>query len=214
MGWDMARTVEISSKEPSFAEAGLLLHEYCHRINNEFALAISAISLAAARSTTVETKCTLAAVIDQLENYAQVHHALQMPEHNTRINACTYLRKLCRAISKSKLDNRGIRLVLVAQPFHLDSDRCWRLGLIVSELITNAAHHAFDHCGSVIRIELLPSKSSIRCRVTDDGMSESEIHPGHGLRIIAALAKSLGGTIEQQFGALGSTTILSFPAVL
>jgi two-component sensor histidine kinase len=210
----MARTIEISSSEQSFAEAGLLLHEYCHRINNEFASAISAISLAAARSTTVEAKSALAAVIDQLENYAQVHHALQMPERNARINACAYLRKLCSAISKSKLDDKGIQLLLVEQPFHLDTERCWRLGLIISELITNAAHHAFGHGGSVIRIELLPSKWSIKCRVTDDGGSESEIHPGRGLRIIAALARSLGGTIDQQFGPLGSTTILSFPAVL
>jgi two-component sensor histidine kinase len=207
----MAQTIEISSNEPSCAEAGLLLREYCHRTNNELASVISSISLAAARSKTVEAKRTLAAVMDQLDNYARVHHALQMPEHSTRIDACAYLRKLCRAISKSKLDNKGIQLVLVEQPFHLDSERCWRLGLIISELITNAAHHAFGHCGGVIRVELLPSKSSIECRVIDDGGSETEIHPGRGLKIIAALARSLGGTIDQQFGPLGSTTILSFP---
>jgi two-component sensor histidine kinase len=54
---------------PTF-EARLLLREFSHRINNEFASAIGMISIAAARAANDEAKVALAAVSDQLQNYA------------------------------------------------------------------------------------------------------------------------------------------------
>jgi two-component sensor histidine kinase len=207
-GWDMAYTLEDVS--PAACEARLLLREYSHRINNEFALAISAISIAAKRSATDETRSTLALIEDQLLSYAQVHHVLQMPEHSFKIDAAAYLRELCGAIDRSKLANKGIKLVLAARKFQMNSERCWRLGLIVSELITNAVRHAFDESGGMIRVELRPSRSFVECRVTDNGTSEPNIYPGHGLKIVAALARSLGGTVEQRFGPRGTTSILVF----
>jgi two-component sensor histidine kinase len=83
--------------------------------------------------------------------------------------------------------------------------------MIVSELITNAARHSFHERGGVIRIELLPSSSFVECRVTDDGIADENILPGHGLRIIHALAKGLDGKIDQYFGPNGVTSILKFP---
>ena len=74
----MMQLIEIPSSKRSSSEARLLLREYSHRINNEFASAIGAISVAAAHSADNEAKAVLAAVQDQLQNYAQVHHALQL----------------------------------------------------------------------------------------------------------------------------------------
>jgi two-component sensor histidine kinase len=204
----MAYTLEDVS--PAACEARLLLREYSHRVNNEFALAISAIAIAAKRSTTDETRSALALIEDQLFNYAQVHHVLQMPEYSFKIDAAAYLRDLCKAINRAKLANKGIKLVLEARRFQMNSERCWRLGLIVSELITNAVRHAFDECGGMIRVELRPSRSFVECRVTDNGTSETNTYPGHGLKIVAALAGSLGGTIEQCFGPRGTTSTLVF----
>jgi two-component sensor histidine kinase len=203
---------EISSSKQYASEAHLLLREFSHRINNELTSAIATISLAAARAANTEAKAALAAVEDQLQNYAQVHHALQLPEHSSRIDAVVYLRQLCRAISHSKLETKGIELRLVERPFQMDSERCWRLGLIVSELITNAERHAFRNGGGWIRVELRPSMSFVECRVTDNGASEGIICPGHGLRIVEALARRLGGIFDQTFGPQGARAVLIFPA--
>jgi two-component sensor histidine kinase len=207
----MAQAIEISSPDGAFAEARLFLREYSHRINNEFASAIGVISIAAARSPNEQTKAVLTAVETQLQSYAQVHHVLQMPEHSTRIDAGAYLRQLCWAISRSKLDANGIELLFVERSFQMDSERCWRLGLIVSELITNSARHAFHDTGGTIRVELMPAASFVECRVTDNGVAAPNIRPGHGSRIMRALASSLGATIDQQFGANGTATVLIFP---
>src|ERR1700730_14306208 len=138
----MIQLIEIPSCERRSSEARPLLREFSHRLNNEFASAIGAISIAAARCANDEAKVALSAVRDQLQNYAQVHHALQMPEHTICIDVAAYLRPLCRAISRSKLDSKGIELRLVERSFQMNSERCWRLGLIMSELITNAERHA------------------------------------------------------------------------
>ena len=211
----MMQLIEIQSSERFSSEARLLLREFSHRINNEFTSAIGAISIAA-RSANNEANAALAAVQDQLQNYAQVHHALQLPEHSSRIDVAAYLQQLCQAISRSKLDRKGIELRLVERPFRMDSERCWRLGLIVSELITNAERHAFRNAGGCIRVELLPSQSFAECRVTDDGTNEGNINlPGHGLSIVEALARSLGGTIDQRHrGPQGATSVPVFPTGL
>src|SRR5262249_9382906 len=75
----------------------LLLHELNHRIGNEFRCAISVVSLAAARSSDKEVKAVLTEVAELLHHYAEVHHALQMPEHGLRTDVAAYLRKLFTA---------------------------------------------------------------------------------------------------------------------
>jgi two-component sensor histidine kinase len=212
MRWSMSHLNEVSSSARPFSEERLLLCEFTHRINNELASAISLISIAAARSASDEVKAALTAVTHRLQNYARVHSALQMPEQDTSVDAGAYLRQLCQAISLSKLDSEGIELVLVERPIRIDSDRCWRLGLIVSELITNSARHAFIGRGGVIRVELSPSRSFVECSVADNGAAETDVCPGRGLKIVQALAKGLDAKIDQHFGSEGTTSVIIFPA--
>ena len=207
----MSQLDKVSFSTRPSPEEWLLFREYTHRINNELTSAISAISVAAMRSASEEVRAALTAVIERLENYARVDRALRMPERATSIDAATYLRYLCLAISRSKLDFKGIELVLVERPLMINSERCWRLGLIVSELITNAARHAFPGRGGAIVVELLPSRSLVECRVTDNGTANANIGSGHGLEIVEALAKGLSGEIRQHFGPAGSRSTLSFP---
>jgi two-component sensor histidine kinase len=200
------------ASQRSFPEEQLLVHELTHRINNEIASVISAVSLAAARSGSREVKVALTGVTELLHRYADVHRALQMPEHLTRIDAAAYLKQLCLSISRSKLDSMKINLVLAARPLSMQSDRCWRLGMIVHELITNAARHAFNGKNGEIRIELLRSGPFVECRVLDNGSAPANVRPGHGLKIIEELVEDLDGRFEQQFGAQGSTSTMIFPA--
>jgi len=203
---------ESSPTEQYSSDARLLLREFSHRINNEFASVIGIISVAAGHLDCGEGRAALAAVQDRLHNFARVNHALQMPEHGIRIDAAAYLRQLCQAICSSKLDAKGIQLTLIERSFQMDSERCWRLGLIVWELIANSARHAFRDKGGRICVELLPSTSIVECRVIDNGTSQPIVTPGNGTKIIASLAKSLGGTIDQHFGPQGATAVLLFPA--
>jgi two-component sensor histidine kinase len=204
----MARTL---ATEPAAAASWLFLAEMSHRINNEYAAAIGMLSVAAAETRSREAKAALARAGTRLHAYARVHRALQMPHDSTLVDAADCVREVCESMSQSKLKARGISLKLAVHPLELDAGRCWRLCLILSELITNAARHAFDTTGGRIEIEVRPSDSRVECRVSDNGCAGKPVRMGRGLRIMKALACSLDGTIEFTFSRHGSTAVLEFP---
>jgi two-component sensor histidine kinase len=189
----------------------ILLHELTHRINNEFSSLIGAVSRIAARSVNHEVKVALAHIIELLYHYAELHRALQMPENDTRIDAAAYLENLCLSITRSKLHGEKIDLVLTASPLQLPSERCWRLGMVVCELVTNAARHAFGNGNGQVRIELSRARKRVECRVVDHRSAPTNIQRGRGLKIVDELVKGLDGRLDQKFGQRGSFSILTFP---
>jgi two-component sensor histidine kinase/DNA-binding winged helix-turn-helix (wHTH) protein len=180
-------------------------------MNNEFAAAIGVVSLAAARSPNGEVKSALAVVEARLRSYVQVNRCLQMPSQDTAIDVSAHLRRLCQSIGHSRLDCRGIELQFVGRPLQMDSERCWRLGMIISELITNAARHAFGDRGGKIQVELSQCGPFVNCRVADDGTAPEKIRPGLGSAIVERLIASLDGTINQHFGPGGAAADINFP---
>jgi two-component sensor histidine kinase len=189
----------------------LLVREIAHRVNNEFASIIGRASLIAARSASDEVKHALATVTGILHHCADVHRALEMPANCKIIDATRYIRTLCQSILRARLDDRDIELVLVEHPVQMRSERCWRLGMIVSELITNSLRHAFDGSGGTIQIELSASGPYVQCCVMDNGSKRDPGTPGQGLKIVKALARELDGEIVQRFGPDGALSILMFP---
>ena len=209
--------------EPSSMEVGrcyqgssadlLLVREIAHRTNNQLMSTINFTSQIAARSCNCEVKVALAGVIEHLLDHARVHRALQVPTANHFIDAAAYLRELCQAISRAKLQHKGIDLMLVERPLQLSAVQCWRLGMIVTELITNSCRHAFAESGGSIRVEFEGRDCWVECRVADDGSAQGNVRPGHGLKIIQQLVEGLNGEISQRFGKKGSIATVSFPIV-
>jgi two-component sensor histidine kinase len=189
----------------------LLLREITHRINNELTSTISFISLTVARSDNRDVKAALTGVMEHLYDHARIYRALQMPTADRWIDATAYLRELCQAISRAKLQHNGIELLLVEHPIRLSSMQSWRLGMIVSEFITNSCRHAFTEKGGTIRIELRKRGPYAECRVTDDGSSLKIVRSGHGLKIVQQLALALNGDIDLRFGEDGAIGLMSFP---
>jgi two-component sensor histidine kinase len=189
----------------------LLLREFSHRINNELTSAIGLVSVAASRCDCNEVRATLAVVHDRLQSFARVHHSLQMPDYDTTIDLTAYIDQLCRSTSHSKLESKGIELSLSIYPLRMRSERCWFLGMIVFELITNAARHAFHDDGGVIHLEIRPAGASVHCAITDNGASDANPVRGKGLSIVEALAKALDGIVDMQFGPNGTRTVVIFP---
>jgi two-component sensor histidine kinase len=83
--------------------------------------------------------------------------------------------------------------------------------MIVSELITNAARHAFAGRPGKIRVELVRTDGFVRCTVSDDGSAPADAQPGRGIRIVEQLAAALDGSFERKFGFAGTAATLIFP---
>jgi two-component sensor histidine kinase len=189
----------------------LLLREFSHRINNELASAISLVSAAAGRCGDDQARGTLTSVRERLENFARIHHSLQVPQYTTTIDLAAYLQQLCRTISRSMLAGEGIELLLSVHPLRMNSERCWLLGMIVFELIADAARRDFRGGTGSIRLEVVPAGGSIECRIGDNGASPEYPPAADSPSIVEALAVGIGGTVESRSGPDGTRTIVSIP---
>jgi two-component sensor histidine kinase len=193
-------------------DGSLLLREWNHRINNELSSAIYAVSAKAVQSDSVAVKAALLDVVDLLHQCADVHRALHMPDRGRLTDAAGYLQQLCASITKYQLDRLEIRVLFSADDLRLEGERCWKLGLIVSELLTNVARHAqFDDRHPEVRVELMLAGNVVKCGISDNGSAPELIRRGRGLAIIGELAGSLGGRVHTSCAAEGTSFLVTFP---
>ena len=201
-----------SSPTPPALQEGVLLRELHHRITHGVASAIELVSAAAIRVEGAEAKRALSDVVDLLQGFADVHCALTMPGGETLIHAATYIRKLGCGLRRALLDRMDIQLAFATQSLALEPERCWRLGLIVHELVTNAARHAcFDARAGQIKIKLTRIGALANCVILDNGSRAARGTSDRELRIVKQLARALGGRIERGFGTEFTSIVLSFP---
>jgi two-component sensor histidine kinase len=193
-------------------DGSLLLRELNHRIGNELTSAICAVSAKAVQSDSVAVKAALLDVVDLLHHCADVHRALHMPDQGRLTDAARYLQQLCLSVTKYQLDRRGMRVLFSADDLRLEGERCWKVGLIVSELLTNVARHAqFDGRHPELRVELTLAGNVVRCKVSDNGLAPEPVRRGRGLTIIGELANSLGGRVHTSCAAEGYSFLVTFP---
>jgi two-component sensor histidine kinase len=190
----------------------LLLRELNHRLNNELTCAICAVSVKAMQSDSAAVKTALLDVVELLHQCADVNRALRMPDRRNLTDAARYLQQLCFSITKYRMDHLTIRVLFSANDLRLEGERCWKLGLIVSELLTNVARHAqFDGRHPEVRVELALAGDVVRCRVADNGSASEPVRRGRGLTIVGELASSLGGRVHTSCAVEASCALLTFP---
>ena len=204
----------MSCPDPDRPHHGILLRELHHRVDKGIASAIDLVSAAVIRADGAEAKAALSDVVELLHGHAELHRALAMPEGDVLNDAATYIRRLGCAMRQSFLDRMGIRLALTTESLPLQPERCGRLGLIVHDLIVNAAKHAyFDARSGEIKVKLSRNGSVANCVVLDNGSRPARAlsrASGREFQISNDLARGLGGRIEHGFAAEFTSVVVSF----
>jgi two-component sensor histidine kinase len=195
-----------SSPQPLF-----LVEEFNHRVLNEYAEAISSLALAAAAAPDKGSELALTAAAIRLRAHAEAHRALQAPIYDGPMDLAAYVVHLCASLSKAHLAGRGVRLTVRADEVWLDADRGWRVGLIIAELIRNAARHGLSGGPGAIGVEIAETAEHISCSVYDDGRGASGPVIGRGRRVVMALADELAGEVNWSFAPTGCCARLEFP---
>lgn len=204
----MALHVNLQASDRPF----LYISEFLHRVNNEYTSAISMATRLAAKSSRKETKAALAQIVDQLHSLARAHELLRPPLATAKADLSASLTRLCHAMASAGLAQRGIELQLsIPGPVLLDAKRCWRVQLIISELITNASRHAFAFQAGRISVGVECISGQVICSVRDDGSSAASAKRGLGTELIEALAADLDGYVERRHTSCGTTVTLRFP---
>jgi two-component sensor histidine kinase len=189
----------------------LLVEEMQHRVANEYAILVSSLHLRA-QGCADPIRTFLEETSERLNAFASVHRALLPPRSAITVDLGEYLQKLCLALTRASLAERRLSLLLREAPVPVEAHRAWRVGLIVSELITNAVRHGAWQCdGGVIEVEVLSDPVNVQCRVSDNGGRTNGLSRGRGTEIIVALAQELGGHIHRELNDKGVTVLLTFP---
>ena len=187
-----------------------LVEEISHRVVNEYVEAISILSLAASRGHATSAPA-LALAAERLHAQAEAHRALLVPFVDGVMDLGVYVEKLCASLSRASLGERGIHLSVTTDEIWLDAACCWRVGLIVSELIRNAVRHGLGGRKGAIAIAMSQKGGRVQCLVSDDGCAASNPPEGRGRRLVRALAAELGGSVDWWFTRSGSFVGLEFP---
>jgi two-component sensor histidine kinase len=191
-----------------FATQLHLVEEINHRVVNE---AIASLTLAASHAVNDATKRALANAADRLRDHAETHRALLPPSIQGETNLAQYIAAICNAFAQSTLAEREVLLVLDAEDIVLPADRCWRIGLIVAELVRNAARHGLKGRSGQISVHLAKHGGSLICLVEDNGRSMPAGTPGRGQRLVLSLIDDLGGDVEWSFAPGGARAQVRLP---
>jgi two-component sensor histidine kinase len=196
------------------SDAWLYVDELTHRTLNDYAIMLATVRRASSGSGDARSSTALAAVARRLEAGVTAFSALRPSQSSPYRNLDEDLEKLCASLSTSRLADRQIALTLSAEPVMLSSHRSWQVSLIIAELITNAAKHAFDQltCGAIV-VDVKADRNVLICIVRDNGSASLNTKPGRGSRIIDALANDLGGSIARNFSSRGATICLRVPLI-
>ncbi len=119
-----------------------------------------------------------------------------------------YVARVCAAVADGFFPETELRLELGGFVAVWPGDRCWRLALIICELIRNAARHGDE--GAIVA-ELSVAGSDLVCRVTNPGICPPSPELGRGRRVVAALAGELGGRADWLFTPHGACAWVILP---
>jgi two-component sensor histidine kinase len=188
-----------------------LIDEISHRVVNEYTEAICALGLAATASHDLRVQLALTSAASRLRAQVEAHRALQAPLVEGPMDLGDYVGQLCACLAKAPLAENGLRLTVDADEVWLEAGQCWRVGLIIAELVRNAARHGLSGAAGVIWVVVEDGPDLISCSVCDDGGGVSAGRTGRGRRLVQSIAAELGGTVEWTFAPTGCCVRLEFP---
>lgn len=199
--------------EASLREKEILLKEVHHRVKNNLQVISSLLILQADTTKEPGVKDGLQKTQRRIMAMAGVHETLYGHESLSHLDCLPYLRSLTQDLLALHEANVEIDLDVSG---YLPIDQAVPMGLIVSELVSNALEHAFPtRSPGAISVALGSKQEGVVLRVSDDGIglpSQDDIREGNtlGWKLVSVLAEQLGGTLSVERDG-GTRVEITFP---
>lgn len=192
----------------ALADRETLLRELDHRVKNNFASIAALLEMQMRRSDNAETKAALKAALGRIESFSRAHRFLYQDIQDIgTVNMRNYLADLCEVLSAAIGLDEGITIRCDADPILLPRDRAIALGLLVNEVATNSAKHAFaGRREGLITIVFTADRSGYRLDVRDNGcgMPDTKRSGSLGLALINSLARQAEANVKIDTGKDGT----------
>ena len=199
--------------------AEILLSEVNHRVSNSLALVSSLVNLQARTLDDKVAKEALAEIQDRIFAISLVHKQLYTSGDVRIVELKEYLSALLTNLRSSLRSNgHGVSLSFEIDAVDLETDASVNLGVVITELVTNAFKYAYPDRAGEIRVRLRRLTSDVELVVEDDGIGMPEGVPamgtGAGTRIINAMCASLKSHMTYRRRNPGTAACLVFSANL
>ncbi|UEM21634.1 PAS domain-containing protein [Skermanella mucosa] len=201
----------------------LLLREVNHRVKNSLQLVNSLLGMQGRQSDDPATRRRFEEAAGRVRAISHLHERLYRGADVERVDFDVYLRSLCEDLSATAPE---FNIRVDADPVLLPTDSAVPLGLIVTELVTNAIKHSNPSDGSrVIEVRFGPaaggdpelSGGDLELVVRDHGVGlPPGFNPdrgggGLGMRVIKGLSLQLQASLRTEDAGPGSRWILRIP---
>jgi two-component sensor histidine kinase len=189
----------IAAKE----RAEILLAEVNHRVANSLALVAALIRMQASSASEPAVKAALSETQARISAIAGMHRSLYTSDDVRIVEMSRYLSTLVSELASTlEKSSRKTSIATHFEGVSLASDRAVSVGMIVTELLTNAIKYAYptEERGEIRVILRKTSEEEAMLIVEDDGIgfdtAAAPTGTGLGSRIIASMAKTIGEGIS------------------
>lgn len=196
--------------------AEAMLREVNHRVGNSLQLVSSFMSLQMRHMTDEGARAALKESQARIEAVAHVHRRLYTSDDMSSVAMDEYLEGLVDELSQSLCPNKeGCSIHLSATPMRVSTDQAVSLGVVVTELVTNAVKYAYEPGKpGQIRVSLDQSPEGRALLTVEDdgpGLGDGKARgTGLGGKIITAMASGLRSTVEYDDEHRGVRARLAF----
>ncbi|WP_128949184.1 sensor histidine kinase [Bradyrhizobium guangzhouense] len=188
----------------------MLLRETNHRFANTLTVLAFALRREFASSISAETRRSFERCEATIAAFGMLHRSLIVGGMQGKISLSAYMEQLCRALSEALLSPMGVGCELISEVGEIPAGRCERLGLVVAELVTNAARHAFGgRDKGMVRVNIFEEGTTLVCIVSDDGRGMHIAAGGAGSRILKQLVHALDGEMIVRSGPRGTSVLVT-----
>ena len=218
LGMAIERQRMESNLRASVDRQEILLQELDHRVSNSLQLVMSMLHLQVGSTDDLNVKQQLQDASNRIGAVARAHRRLQSRDDPATIDLGSYLAEVCGDLGSTFGMCRFEDALPAAR--RVPPNRAVSIALVLTELVTNAAKHAYPE-GTMgpIRVRLAPGEDGgLSLIVADEGKGLAQGMPtgrggGLGIRIARALTQQLGGRLDARAaGERGTAVELSLPA--
>lgn len=211
------RTAEVEEArghaERERARLETLLQDTNHRIGNSLATVSSLLGLQLARTSSDEVRNALEAAQLRVQAIASGHRRLRRGPDLETTDAAEFLTDVIDDLAAAMPPDKAVTFEKHLQPMIIPARDATTLGIVVSELVTNALKHAFSEgqAGTVaIRFER-PDGGVTSLTVEDNGagIATGDGHEGLGALIVKQLARQFGGGEPEYVARPGGGTAIT-----
>lgn len=206
------RSQHIASLDDQSRDWELVLRESHHRMKNTLTLLGASVRRDFSRPGTRDMSGAVDRFEQRIVAFGRLYQLLSDSDSLTAVSVEAFFENLCEALSKAVLEPAGIRCEAAIESGALPASQCHRLALMLTELVTNAAKHAFPNKNdALIRIEMANRDGAWFCTVADNGIGATGPLQGTGSRILEGLARSIDARLQGEASQGGTRVTIVMP---